>query len=217
MLTPGEKLFMQPTLRTSPGFTLIEMLVVMPLVIILVGGLVAVIVQTTGTALRAQAKTQLQLDVLDALDRIEQDVRVSASTTGIGDTTTSGQLALTNFATSKNPYDSTRSLIQRVGCSISAGGLPVADALTYQTLYAVSGSTFTRSVTLSDCATSNNVWQKNNTETLIKDATTSLSVSLSTADTTNDTVQVTLSSSRDIAGQTVSYTGKMYVRSLNMR
>lgn len=66
---------MRHTSRTS-GFTLVELLVIAPLVILLIGALVGVIVHLSGSALRSQARVQLQLDVLSALDQIEQDVKL---------------------------------------------------------------------------------------------------------------------------------------------
>jgi len=93
--------------RRSPGFTLIEMAVIAPIVILLIGTFIALIVNLTGEVMSTRGANILTYNVQDALNRIEQDVKLSTtflsvnnidiSTTkqGYGGTTTTG--STTNF------------------------------------------------------------------------------------------------------------------------
>ena len=95
--------------RRSAGFTLIEVLVVAPMVILMLGTIIAMLVNLSSSAMRASAQASLQNDVLAALDMIEQDVKLStAITSGVNSLTT------TNLATSSNPLSANRHLITRI-------------------------------------------------------------------------------------------------------
>lgn len=59
------------------GFTLVEMLVVAPIVIITIGAFLTVIISMTGEVLSSRASNTLSYNVQDALNRIEQDVKMS--------------------------------------------------------------------------------------------------------------------------------------------
>lgn len=59
------------------GFTLIEMLVVAPIVILTIGAFLTVIISMTGEVLASRASNNLSYNVQDALDHIEQDVKMS--------------------------------------------------------------------------------------------------------------------------------------------
>jgi prepilin-type N-terminal cleavage/methylation domain-containing protein len=59
------------------GFTLIEMLVVAPIVILAIGAFLTVIISMTGEVLASRASNNLSYNVQDALDHIEQDVKMS--------------------------------------------------------------------------------------------------------------------------------------------
>lgn len=59
------------------GFTLVEMLVVTPFVILLLGAFVAVAVNLTGEALVSRAQSSLLHSMNSALERIRTDVRIS--------------------------------------------------------------------------------------------------------------------------------------------
>ena len=59
------------------GFTLVEMLVVAPIVIITIGAFLTVIISMTGEVLSSRASNSLSYNVQDALNRIEQDVKMS--------------------------------------------------------------------------------------------------------------------------------------------
>ena len=110
------------------GFTLVEVVIVAPLVLLIVGALVAMVVALTGASLRTTARGQLQNDVLAALDQIEQDIKLS---TVIVDTS-ANQLQLRNLATDRNPLDTDRRLIL-ANCTPANNGVPASSALTYLT------------------------------------------------------------------------------------
>ena len=59
------------------GFTMVEILIVAPIVILVIGAFVAVIVSMTGEVLAARASNNLSYSIQDALDRIEQHVKSS--------------------------------------------------------------------------------------------------------------------------------------------
>ncbi len=68
----------------SRGFTLVEMIVVAPIVILLIGAFIALLVNLTGEVMSSRGANVLAFDVQSALNRIEQDVKLS--TTFIGET-----------------------------------------------------------------------------------------------------------------------------------
>lgn len=63
----------------SRGFTLIEMLVIAPIVILAIGGFIAALVNMTGEVLSSRGSNTLAYTVQDALNRIEQDVKLSTT------------------------------------------------------------------------------------------------------------------------------------------
>ena len=123
--------------RIRQGFTLVEMLVVAPIVIIVITGLVAAMVAMVGDALAANSRAATAYDTQDALERIEQDVRIAVNfmdsfnymtapqgrdgDTGAFSFTDNKDLILTQQATTGSPYDSSRALVyykdQPAGCS----------------------------------------------------------------------------------------------------
>jgi Tfp pilus assembly protein PilE len=67
----------RPTLRA--GFTLVEMLVIAPIVILAIGAFLTVIISMTGEVLSSRGSNALAYNVQDALNRIEQDVKQSTT------------------------------------------------------------------------------------------------------------------------------------------
>ena len=61
----------------NKGFTLIEMLVIAPIVILTIGAFLTVIINMTGEVLASRASNNLSYNVQDTLIRIEQDVKMS--------------------------------------------------------------------------------------------------------------------------------------------
>lgn len=121
--------FMLPTKQRSSGFTLIEVLIIAPIVILAIGGFVGLMVTMVGEVLVTRDQSALTYESQSALDRIEQDVRLSTQflvTTGTqtapqgSDSNFTGTAAFTNganslllsaLATDKNPTDTSRWLI----------------------------------------------------------------------------------------------------------
>lgn len=110
----------------SQGFTLIEMLVIAPLVIITISGFVALMVSMVGDVLVTRDQNNLTYEAQDSLDRIEQDARLSVqflnttealpSPQGVNDgtgafTNAQNTLILSSVATDENPRSDTRWLI----------------------------------------------------------------------------------------------------------
>lgn len=77
----------RPRSHSSPttGFTLVEMLVVAPIVILLISGFIALIVNVTGEVLASRASNVLSYNVQDALNRIERDVKMSSAFLAVND------------------------------------------------------------------------------------------------------------------------------------
>ena len=112
----------------STGFTLIEMLVVAPLVILIIVAFVSLVLTTTGSVLVSKSQSTLIYNIQDALNRIEQDTKQSGaflstdnitlptgsvqgynnSSTGfenVSSTQTGTALILNTYATSSNPIN----------------------------------------------------------------------------------------------------------------
>lgn len=117
------------TNRDASGFTLIEMLIISPIVILAIGGFIALMVTMVGSVLATRDQTMMLYESQDTLTRVEDDIRLSAqflTTTGAlrspqgSDSNFTGSAAFTNsasrlvlltLATTKNPADSTRELV----------------------------------------------------------------------------------------------------------
>lgn len=194
----------------SRGFTLVELLVVTPVVLLLVGAVVVSIILTSSSGLRSQARTQLQLDVLSALDMIEQDIKLSV----VLKNSTSSQVNLDNLATDKNPMSPDRRLVKK-DCSVADSGLSLDDATTYRTAYWVHSGTLSRNIDLNNgCNDTSIVWQRNGSEILIGNTT---SISMEVTRDGDSALGVKLTATRRVSGEEVSYTGFMYVRSINIK
>lgn len=110
----------------AAGFTLVEMLVVVPIVLLVIAALIGAMVAMVNDALVANGRAAAIYNAQDALTRIEQDVQVSTgflvnfsyfdakqSRDGTGSpfTTSSGDIILTQQATTASPYGTNRNLI----------------------------------------------------------------------------------------------------------
>lgn len=65
--------------HTEKGFTLVEMLVIAPLIIVIIAGLISAMILITGNILESQEESRLAYNVQSALTRIEADIHSSAS------------------------------------------------------------------------------------------------------------------------------------------
>ncbi|MES2630503.1 MAG: hypothetical protein V4611_00935 [Patescibacteria group bacterium] len=73
------KIFSRNSRLVSAGFTLIEMMVIAPIVILAIGSFIAVVVSLSGEVLSSRASNVLAYDVQGALNQIETDVKLSSS------------------------------------------------------------------------------------------------------------------------------------------
>lgn len=63
----------------SAAFTLVEMMVIAPIVILLIGGFIALIVNLTGEVMSSRGSNVLAYDMQNTLNRIEEDVKLSTT------------------------------------------------------------------------------------------------------------------------------------------
>lgn len=143
----------------TKGFTLVEMLVVAPIVILAIGAFLTVIISMTGEVIASRASNVLTYNVNDALNRVEQDVKqsttflaantvplIAGNAQGVNDDATgftnvggsSGtSLILNMVATTGNPIDSASQYIflkdQPNPCANPYDNIP----LTYNIVYFV--------------------------------------------------------------------------------
>lgn len=121
------------TLSLSKGFTLVEVLVIAPVVILVIGGFVGAIIAMTGNVLSTRSANKLIYDVQGTLNRIEADVRQSdkflvINKIGIQEPqgkndikepfeATDPALIINSYATDKNPIDDTHKVLLKTGDS----------------------------------------------------------------------------------------------------
>jgi type II secretory pathway pseudopilin PulG len=171
------------------GFTLVELMIVAPMLIILIGTIVVSIVTLTGQSLAEAGRAQLINDVQDSLDRIEADVLVSGAYLSVNNfTPTSPQgsddvtrkfvsisatgddtIVLNSFFTTTNPSLSSRSLVYLPNLPFACGDASIAQnqVMTMNIVYFVKNSTlWRRTVTTSNYAAKPcsgvTVWQQPN-------------------------------------------------------
>lgn len=121
--------------QASVGFTLVEILIIAPIVVLVIGVFVSLMVVMTGEIVATRSQNTLVYNTQSALDQIEQDVKASseflagndfapqgqqgyAGSTGAifsdfenVDATKGTMLVLRTVTTDKNPLDNTRQLI----------------------------------------------------------------------------------------------------------
>jgi type II secretory pathway pseudopilin PulG len=133
------------------GFTIVEMLIVAPIVILVIGVFVTAVVNMTGDVLATRSANALSYSIQDALNRIEQDVDLSGgylATNNItlappqgyngdathpsdvtnfhnADATNGTMLILNTYATTSNPLTSTRSLVYASGRPNACGSTSI--------------------------------------------------------------------------------------------
>lgn len=143
------------------GFTLVEMLLIAPMIILMIGAFISVMVTMTGEVIATRSGDVAAYDTQNALDTIEQDVKSSGgflahndfplqnpqsyldssgNTTSFEnvntDPTRGTMLILRAYTTDRNPLDPSRNLIytdQPGGCSAStlATNIPFTSNVVY--------------------------------------------------------------------------------------
>lgn len=110
----------------SRGFTLVEMMIIAPVALLVITGFIALMVTMVGNVIASHQRNVMTHDIQNALNMIEQDVRLSTefltstgtmlSPQGKDNATapflsTSDDLILGEIATDKNPIDPTRGFV----------------------------------------------------------------------------------------------------------
>jgi type II secretory pathway pseudopilin PulG len=113
----------------SNGFTLVEMIVVIPMVLIVIGVIIGLMATFVNNVATSNTKTQLTYDAQDALSKIEQDtfyslnflstftpaspqdINNAGATAFTSATGTATSIILNEYATSNNPANSIREVI----------------------------------------------------------------------------------------------------------
>ena len=161
--------------KTISGLTLVEVLVISPIIILLIGAFIAVIVTLTGDVISNRSSNAQSYTIQDALNRIEQDAKLSTdflatnnialtSPQGIDDATgvfhnadtTYGQMLILNmYATTKNPSDSSKNTLYTIEPNACSSGLASQNApLMFNVVYFVkNGNLYRRVIATSDYAT----------------------------------------------------------------
>ena len=235
---------------SSPAFTLVEVLVVAPLIILFIGAFIGMVVTLTGDSLKLRESNAAAYGVQDALDEMG-----TASGNALGFLTTTGTLVspqgsgnntaaftndtdtliLSSAATTKNPFDPTRQLVYQ-GSGTCSSTNPV---YSYTTVYFVSGgSLYKRTILPASPAACTTPWQKPSCEesrvaanptvcrasdeklldnvagmtiTYYDSAASSTSIPASEAEDAVS-VSIQLQASKQVAGDTVSYSGTSRVK-----
>lgn len=148
---------------SSLGFTLIEVLIIAPIVVILISGFVALMVTMVGDVLVTRDQSNMTYESQDALDRIERDTRLSTqflTTTGTltspqgsdssfngtaAFTASSNLLVLKMLATDANPATSDRWLIYYANQPNACGSQETANVpFTVQIVYFIKNGSLWR-------------------------------------------------------------------------
>ncbi|HEY0965663.1 MAG TPA: type II secretion system protein [Candidatus Saccharimonadales bacterium] len=151
---------MKHSRRSQSAFTLIEMLVVAPMMILLIGTAIMLVAALTGSALQATKKNELTYQVQNALSTIEANAQYSAGTIasgvstgpvtspqGVNDSASafvsdSGTLVMKLPATTQSPFSYGRSIIYaQPNCSTSTTPYPV-----YYVYFVKNGTLYERSI-----------------------------------------------------------------------
>lgn len=147
------------------GFTIIEMLVVIPMTVLIVGTLIVALVGLLNSIIVANQKGALTYSMQDALDQIEQDIRLGTkvnqqATANDGTRHAGGQnvLILTQYATDRNPADTDRELIHtstnvapcRTAAELTNKLYRTNTPLTLQVVYFVANGTLWRRTIVPD-------------------------------------------------------------------
>lgn len=246
---------MRKRLRTN-GFTLIEIMIIAPIVILFIGAFIALIVNLTGDSLRLREKNTAAYNVQEALNEMEANVALATSfhiaTDGLvapqGRNSTSNRftntragepdtLIIKSAATTKNPTDPTRSLIYTGSGACNARNV----VYQYYTIFFVDNGSLYKRTVLPQQAACAEPWQRGSCEdsvvaanpTICKrsddkllenvsavnidyfsDASSSTPLDDSEAVDANS-ISVNITLSKDVAGESLTYTGSSRATSLN--
>lgn len=168
------------------GFTLVEMLIIAPIVILVIGIFVSAVISMTGAVLQSRGENALAYNINDALTRIDQDVKSGAGFLSVDNftpiagqgpnndsdgtsfenaTSTSSALIINSYATDQNPLTPTRNIINNANLPYACSSPSVNQNSNLMTniVYFVNSGTLWRRVIMPNnyaavgCATP---WQK---------------------------------------------------------
>jgi len=165
------------------GFTVVEMMVIAPIVILVIGSFIFAIVKMTGDVMSTRNANTLAYNIQDALNRIEDDARLSMGflyssinpttpqgsdngSTAFSATTTNKTIIINTFATTDNPLSSSRGLVYTNTPITNCNSPQISQnpPLMTNTVYFVSGDTLWRRVIMPSNYTNscppNAIWQK---------------------------------------------------------
>lgn len=159
--------YIQNKALNQRGFTLIEVLVVAPLVILLIGVTIGYISSLTGEGLKTSQRNIMTYDTQAALENIEQAtsgaVQIASKTNapllanqGPNDSTNaftshSGRLVLSSAASTGNSFDPSRQTIY-----MGSGACDYSNPLlTYYSVYFLSGTTLYKRTIISTASPTN--------------------------------------------------------------
>lgn len=149
--------------NSKKGFTLVEVLVVAPIVIVVVGTFIAAMTYLTGDALQESARVKLLNETHAALDRIETDTKLSGaflsvnnttivSPQGYNDTTqaftntglaTGPALVLNSYVSDRNPFSDGKGMVYLANTpnACNSPNLYQNQIMTMNTVYFVKNNT----------------------------------------------------------------------------
>lgn len=154
--------------HSSNGFTLIEILVIAPIVLLAIGGFIALMVAMVGDVMVTRDNNRMLYEAQDTLKRVESDVRLSTAfltTTGTlispqgsnsnftgtaAFTNTSNTLILNSLVTDKSPTDSSRELIYFKDQPNACGATKIFNNVLYsKVIYFINAGSLWRRTTIS--------------------------------------------------------------------
>jgi hypothetical protein len=92
---------------TQAGFTIIELLIIAPIVLLTIGAFITAIVNMTGDVLASRGATVLTYNIQDALNRIEDDVKLSTTFLATNNITLTSPQGYSDDTTAFNNVDAT--------------------------------------------------------------------------------------------------------------
>ena len=151
--------------KTQQGLTLVEMLVVAPIVILFIGAFIGSIVQLTGQTLAQSSQVALMNNLQSTLDEVESDVKMSGAFLAVNNFTLSSPqgydnatqsftntmngtdtLILNTLVTDKNPTNASRSLVYLANMPNACGSANFGQnqVMTMNVVYFVKNNTLWR-------------------------------------------------------------------------
>lgn len=163
----------------AAGLTLVELLIVSPLVILTVAVMIGFAVNMTGDVLITRERTQTVYTAQAALDRIEQDIRVSTSILPTSGTLPSPQgrnstftgtsafanpaiyLVLEQYATTGSPYYDSRELVYYANSPNACSAKEYNTPMQIKVIYYLDDTTLRRRTVVPPGTVCDPAWQRN--------------------------------------------------------